>query len=198
MEENQYSVSFYSSEGTMLDAFLRTAYFKLQNTPVKEVLSPSTQQMRKPRLRGEVAYRWPRDQGVAELGSNITTPLLSLRRLLEIQLILLTCRTPRVSWGLSPTGTELPIYLAPSLNDREDACLGPLYSDAVPILGKYPWSFSYSVTCFIVLVFSRSHRIDPWPHALLRNLLVAIDSPAPTNPRVIRETLFQEDLSMKK
>ena len=63
----------------------------------------------------------------------------------------------------------------PLLNEQENAAQCPLYSDAVNILSGYYLSFSYLVIGFIVLVFSRSHRIDPCSHPLLRNLLVARD-----------------------
>ena len=50
----------------------------------------------------------------------------------------------------SNSSSKLPVYLIPSVNDQEDTCLGPLYSEAVAILHRYPWTFSYSVTCFIL------------------------------------------------
>lgn len=56
MEENRYSLSFYRAEGTMLDASVCAASFKLQSAPMREVLSPFTRQMRKPKLREQVAY----------------------------------------------------------------------------------------------------------------------------------------------
>lgn len=56
MEENQYSLSFYRAGGIILDASLCAAPFKLKIVPVRKVLSSFTQQIRKLRLREEVAH----------------------------------------------------------------------------------------------------------------------------------------------
>lgn len=56
MEENQYSLSFYRAGDIILDASLCAALFKLQIVPVRKVLSPFTQRIRKPKLREEVVY----------------------------------------------------------------------------------------------------------------------------------------------
>lgn len=77
----------------------------------------------------------------------------------------------RISWSRSSYNTYCHMIM-PSLPGQAQAGLGSPVLCAVTILGRYPFTFSYSVTCFILLVFSRSHRIDVWPSPLLRNLSV--------------------------